>query len=226
MTVAVAALVAFSVVLARLTLTPSTASADIAGANLQPGKSLRQYAEEYTFLAACKQVGGNLLLGAPFGVILPVLVPRRLRMLRMLLLTIGVMVFVELAQGALVEGRAFDVDDVILNTSGALIAYLLLGRRIGRHFHHLAESDQRLAAERAEKAKRAKEQESAAALDTQDARDAGDPTAAVGPRSGKPSLRKPVSRTDPRNRANALARLRVRFGDGFSSRRPRAPRRP
>jgi glycopeptide antibiotics resistance protein len=28
-----------------------------------------------------------------------------------------------------VQGRAFDVDDVILNTSGALLGYLLLGRR-------------------------------------------------------------------------------------------------
>ncbi|MCX4823939.1 VanZ family protein [Streptomyces sp. NBC_01142] len=132
------ALVAFSAVLARLTLTPSQTSADIAGANLRPGHSLRQYAEDYTFLAACKQIGGNLVLGAPFGLILPVLVPRRLRMVRVVVLTGLVMVLVELAQGAIVEGRAFDVDDVILNTGGALIAYLLLGRRIGHRFHALA----------------------------------------------------------------------------------------
>ncbi|MFI1018101.1 VanZ family protein [Streptomyces sp. NPDC020965] len=137
--VGLVALVGFAVVLARLTLTPSAASADIAGANLRPGHSLRQYAEEYTFLAACKQIGGNLALGAPFGLILPVLVPRRLRMVRVMLLTTVVIVFVELAQGALVEGRAFDVDDVLLNTGGALIAYLMLGRRIGHRFHTLGE---------------------------------------------------------------------------------------
>ncbi|OAR27600.1 hypothetical protein A8W25_05085 [Streptomyces sp. ERV7] len=139
MVVAIAALVAFSVVLAELTLTPSPASRDIAGSNLRPGHSLRQYAHDYTFLAACRQVGGNLLLGAPFGLILPVLVRRRLRAVRVLLYTVVVMVFIELTQGALVEGRAFDVDDVILNTSGALLAYLLLGRRLGRGFHHLGE---------------------------------------------------------------------------------------
>jgi glycopeptide antibiotics resistance protein len=49
-----------------------------------------------------------------------------------LLLTATVMLLVEMAQGALVTGRAFDVDDVILNTSGALVGYLLLGRRLGR----------------------------------------------------------------------------------------------
>ncbi|MGW6741850.1 VanZ family protein [Streptomyces sp. NPDC055025] len=135
--VALVALVVFSAVLAKLTLTPSPASAEIAGANLRPGRSLRQYMEDYTFLAACKQIGGNLVLGAPFGLLLPVLVPRRMRMLRVVMLTAVVMVLVELAQGAIVQGRAFDVDDVILNTGGALIAYLLLGRRIGRRFHAL-----------------------------------------------------------------------------------------
>ncbi|RYJ30785.1 integral membrane protein [Streptomyces sp. L-9-10] len=137
MTVALVALTGFAAVLAELTLTPSPASAEIAGANLRPGHSLRQYAEDYTFLAACKQIGGNLLMGAPFGLILPVLVPRRLRMVRVVVLTALVMVLVELAQGAVVQGRAFDVDDVILNTSGALIAYVLVGRLIGRRFHAL-----------------------------------------------------------------------------------------
>ncbi|MFE2634150.1 VanZ family protein [Streptomyces scopuliridis] len=137
MTVALVALTGFAAVLAELTLTPSPASEDIAGANLRPGHSLRQYAENYTFLAACKQIGGNLLMGAPFGLILPVLVPRRLRMVRVVTLTVVVMVLVELAQGAVVRGRAFDVDDVILNTGGAVIAYMVVGRVIGRRFHAL-----------------------------------------------------------------------------------------
>ncbi|MFE6887080.1 VanZ family protein [Streptomyces sp. NPDC057694] len=141
--VAFLALVAFSAVLARLTLTPSPASEGIAGSNLRPGASLRQYADTYSFAGACKQVGGNLLLGAPFGLLLPVLVERRMRMLRVLVVTALVMVLVELAQGALVEGRAFDVDDVLLNTAGALIAYALIGRLIGRRYHTLAEPSKR-----------------------------------------------------------------------------------
>ncbi|MFF2187203.1 VanZ family protein [Streptomyces sp. NPDC058155] len=135
--VALILLVAFAAVLAELTLTPSPASSEIAGSNLQPGHSLRQYAEDYTFLAACKQVGGNVLMGAPFGLLLPVLVPRRFRMLRVMALTVVMMTVVELAQGAIVEGRAFDVDDVIMNTSGAFLAYLLVGRRFSHRFHTL-----------------------------------------------------------------------------------------
>ncbi|WP_381796936.1 VanZ family protein [Streptomyces niveus] len=135
--VALLLLVGFAAVLAELTLTPSPASSEIAGSNLQPGHSLRQYAEDYTFLAACKQVGGNVLMGAPFGLLLPVLVPRRFRMLRVVALTAVMMTVVELAQGAIVEGRAFDVDDVIMNTTGAFLAYLLLGRRLSHRFHTL-----------------------------------------------------------------------------------------
>ncbi|MFD9743658.1 VanZ family protein [[Kitasatospora] papulosa] len=146
------ALVAFSVVLAKVTLTPSPASEDIVTSNLRPGRSLRQYMEDYTFLAACKQAGGNLLLGAPFGILLPILVPRRLRMLRMTVLTVLVIAVVELVQGALVAGRAFDVDDVILNTAGALLGYVLLGRRLSHHYHALA--DERPAAEAAKNAPR------------------------------------------------------------------------
>lgn len=135
LTVVLLGLVAFSILLAKVTLTPSPASEDLVTSNLQPGRSLRQYAEDYTFLAACKQAGGNLLLGVPFGLLLPFLVPRRLRMISMTLLTAAVMVVVELVQGALVTGRAFDIDDVILNTSGALLGYLLLGRRISHSYH-------------------------------------------------------------------------------------------
>ncbi|AXG82744.1 VanZ family protein [Streptomyces paludis] len=138
MAVAFVSLAGFAAVLAELTLTPSPASAGIAGSNLRVGHSLRQYAEDYTFLSACKQIGGNLLMGAPFGVILPLLMPPRYRMVRVVLLTAVVMTLVELAQGAMIQGRAFDIDDVILNTSGALIGYLLLGRRLSRRFHMLA----------------------------------------------------------------------------------------
>lgn len=136
------AMVGFSVVLAKVTLTPSPASEELVKSNLRPGRSLRQYAEDYTFLSACKQAGGNLVLGMPFGVLLPILVPRRLRMIRMVLLTVLVIAIVELVQGALVAGRAFDVDDVILNTAGALLGYLLLGRRLSHRYHVLADGQE------------------------------------------------------------------------------------
>jgi VanZ family protein len=132
---AFAFMVAFAVVLARITLEPSPASAALVHSNLRPGDSLRAYLDQPALRDAVKQIGGNLLLGVPFGVLVPVVAPRARGLLRVLLLTAAVMLLVEFAQGALVTGRAFDIDDVILNTTGALIGYLILGRRVGRAVH-------------------------------------------------------------------------------------------
>ncbi|WP_225825775.1 VanZ family protein [Streptomyces naphthomycinicus] len=132
---AFAFMVAFAVVLARITLQPSPASVPLTHSNLHPGRSLRAYLEQAPLRDAVRQVGGNVLLGVPFGVLVPVLAPRARGALQVLALTALVMLMVELVQGALVTGRAFDIDDVILNTSGALLGWLLLGRRLGRGVH-------------------------------------------------------------------------------------------
>jgi glycopeptide antibiotics resistance protein len=128
-------MVVFAVVLARLTLQPSPASEALTHTNLHPGRSLRAYLDQPALRDAVRQIGGNILLGVPFGVLAPVVAPRTRGFLRVLVLTAAVMLLVESAQGALVTGRAFDIDDVILNTGGALIGYLLAGRRLGRTVH-------------------------------------------------------------------------------------------
>ncbi|MFJ6982901.1 MULTISPECIES: VanZ family protein [unclassified Streptomyces] len=135
MLIAFGFMVAFAVVLARLTLEPSPASESLIHTNLHPGRSLEAYLNQPELRDAVKQIGGNILLGVPFGVLVPVVAPRTRGVLRVALLTATVMLLVEVAQGALVTGRAFDIDDVILNTSGALIGYLLLGRRMSRAVH-------------------------------------------------------------------------------------------
>ncbi|MEU6777391.1 VanZ family protein [Streptomyces sp. NPDC046759] len=135
MLVAFAFMVAFAVVLARITLEPSPASVHLTHSNLHPGRSLRAYLEQARTVDALKQLGGNVLLGVPFGVLVPVLAPRARGVLRVVALTALVMLTVELVQGALITGRAFDIDDVLLNTTGALLGWLLLGRRLGRAVH-------------------------------------------------------------------------------------------
>jgi glycopeptide antibiotics resistance protein len=135
MVCAFAFMVAFAVVLARLTLEPSPASAALTHTNMHPGSSLRAYLDQPALRDAVKQIGGNVLLGVPFGILVPVVAPRSRGLLRVLLLTAVVMLLVEFAQGALITGRAFDIDDVILNTVGALLGYVLLGRRMGRAVH-------------------------------------------------------------------------------------------
>ncbi|MEW1635413.1 VanZ family protein [Streptomyces sp. NPDC093801] len=132
---AFAGTVLFSLVLARVTLEPSAASAGLVHSNTRPGASIGPYLDGASAREAAEQLGGNVLLGLPFGLLLPVLLPQARGLLRVAAVTAVVMTLVELIQGALVTGRAFDVDDVILNTAGALLGYLLLGRRMGRAVH-------------------------------------------------------------------------------------------
>ncbi|MEU2077465.1 VanZ family protein [Streptomyces sp. NPDC013489] len=130
--VALAGMVAFAVVLARLTLEASPASVSLTHSNLTPGRSIENYLNQPGFVDTVKQLGGNIALGVPFGILLPLLSLKARGFLRVALITAATMLLVELVQGALVTGRAFDVDDVLLNTTGALLGYVFLGRRLGR----------------------------------------------------------------------------------------------
>ncbi|MFD9130484.1 VanZ family protein [Kitasatospora sp. NPDC059571] len=133
--VALTATVLFAVALARVTLAPEPGSRGLVHANFQPGWSLRLYLDRPAVRDAVQQIGGNLLLGAPFGVLLPLLSRRAGGLLRVTLLTALTMTLVECAQATLVTGRAFDIDDVLLNTAGAVLLYLIAGRRIHRALH-------------------------------------------------------------------------------------------
>lgn len=133
--VAFVAMVGFAVVLSKLTLGASEASESLTHSNLRPGDSIRNYLSQPAIRDTVKQLGGNIVLGMPFGALLPVLAPRTRGLLRVMLATAVVMLLVELVQGALVTGRAFDIDDVILNTTGAMLGYLIIGRRLGRAVH-------------------------------------------------------------------------------------------
>ncbi|MFF9851176.1 VanZ family protein [Streptomyces litmocidini] len=129
---ALAGMVAFAVVLARLTLEASPASVPLTRSNLMPGRSIGNYLRQPGFVDTVKQLGGNIALGVPFGILLPLLSRKTRGFLRVALVTAATMLLVELVQGALVTGRAFDIDDVFLNTTGALLGYVLVGRRLGR----------------------------------------------------------------------------------------------
>ncbi|UCM86954.1 VanZ family protein [Streptomyces marincola] len=128
---ALVCMVAFAVALARVTLVPSPGSTGLVHTNLRPGHSIRTYLDQPERFDTLRQIGGNVLL----GVLLPMLFPRVRGLLRVMAFTALLMVMVEVAQGSIVEGRAFDIDDVILNVTGALLGYLAVGRRLGRALH-------------------------------------------------------------------------------------------
>jgi glycopeptide antibiotics resistance protein len=119
------ALILYAIALAQTTLIPVASAADVTYNNVVPGRTIRFYIDHSSISTFLLEVGGNLLLCAPLGILLP-LVSRRLDGVRQVTLVTGAgMLIVETIQGFCLTGRSFDVDDLILNTAGAALAYLL-----------------------------------------------------------------------------------------------------
>jgi glycopeptide antibiotics resistance protein len=131
---AFAAIALFSYWAYRLTLTPIHDHGQATG-NTHPGRTLRFYLDRPSVKEALIQIGGNLALLAPLGILLPVVFTRLRGLIWITVTAALISLVIETSQGTLVAGRAFDTDDVILNTAGVLITYLLAGRRIARLVH-------------------------------------------------------------------------------------------
>jgi glycopeptide antibiotics resistance protein len=133
--VALAALAVFAYWAYVFTLTPVPDPRGWAVGNTEPGKTLRFYLDRPNVKEAAIAIGGNLLLLAPMGVLLPMASRRMRGPLRLTILAALVSLAIEAVQGTTVSGRTFDVDDIILNTAGVLLAYLFAGRRVARVVH-------------------------------------------------------------------------------------------
>jgi hypothetical protein len=133
-----AGVVAFAWMINRLTLQPQPGAGKYVHDNTHPGQTLRLYLNQPSVKAALLEIGGNIVLLAPLGVLLPVLSNRFRGPLRVFLAVGLVSLCIEVVQGTMIAGRAFDADDVILNTLGAVVAYLLIGRRVSRWAHRAA----------------------------------------------------------------------------------------
>ena len=71
-----------------------------------------------------KQILGNLVMLLPLGIYLPLLYKKISGFVPVLLVSLLVAVFIEVLQLA-TSFRSVDIDDVLLNTSGACIGYLI-----------------------------------------------------------------------------------------------------
>jgi glycopeptide antibiotics resistance protein len=92
---------------------------------------------KWTPLETLAELFGNVLLFAPLGFLLPLLVPAMRRWRQALAVGAGVSLIIELYQLAWPGVRKASVDDVLLNALGALLGFAalrltetLLGRRL------------------------------------------------------------------------------------------------
>lgn len=102
--------------------------------NLKPFQEIARfwnYREELGFGAAFINLAGNVLCFVPFGAILPVLSRRARNGFLITLLSFQFSLLVECAQLVSKVG-CFDVDDLILNTLGGLLGFVLFA--VCNHF--------------------------------------------------------------------------------------------
>jgi glycopeptide antibiotics resistance protein len=97
------------------------------GYNLFPLKSIFYFFENYskesleTFLI---NITGNIAFFIPFGFFLPLIFKGMNGLLKISLLTIGIIFFLEIMQMVLKVGY-FDIDDILLNWIGIIIGYFI-----------------------------------------------------------------------------------------------------
>lgn len=103
--------------------------------NLKPFFEIRRGLENIDavgYYYVVVNIGGNIAAFMPFGFLLPLISERRKNTGKLLVLSLLLSLTVETIQ-LLSRTGAFDVDDLILNTTGGVLGYwcymLLLGRR-------------------------------------------------------------------------------------------------
>lgn len=95
--------------------------------NLEPLKEIKRfwmYREQLGFFAVATNIFGNILCFVPFGAILPVLNRSTRHLFVIILLSLEFSLMVECIQ-LITKVGSFDVDDLLLNTIGGLIGYLI-----------------------------------------------------------------------------------------------------
>ena len=81
---------------------------------------------------AFRNIAGNIVLFIPIGIFLPVLFRSQRKFLFMLTTTVITICLIELIQALTALGTC-DIDDLILNTAGACIGYLIFRLVSGRN---------------------------------------------------------------------------------------------
>lgn len=122
----IVALASWALLLVAVTFFPLTiVFYDWAGSsNFVPFASISQLIRETSSETALTNIGGNLVLLAPFGFLMPVLFARMRSLWATTWRAAVVSLAIEVGQ-SVTGARATDIDDIILNTTGAMVGYLL-----------------------------------------------------------------------------------------------------
>lgn len=101
---------------------------NIQGNNLIPFKTILGILSQRSFTNDLRNIGGNILLFVPFGILYPLVFPSRSRAAKVFLIGFLSTFLIESSQFLIsaILGftyRSFDVDDIILNALGVIVGY-------------------------------------------------------------------------------------------------------
>jgi glycopeptide antibiotics resistance protein len=126
---AIAALLLFAWLVTGFALTLQPAHplpGQVVDDNFVPFRTIAIYLANATDPFWVRQALGNLLFLLPVGLLGPLAYPALDRWWRILLLALAISVTIEVAQ-LWIPDRSADIDDVIVNVTGALLGYAILG---------------------------------------------------------------------------------------------------
>ena len=95
--------------------------------NLEPLKEIKRFINHVDALGVWPvflNIGGNILAFVPFGYFLPSLSTHKLKFFQVFLLSFELSIGIELVQ-LLSKVGSFDVDDLLLNTTGAVLGFII-----------------------------------------------------------------------------------------------------
>lgn len=95
--------------------------------NLTPFRTIAGYLKQPFWIISIRNLAGNILLLVPFGVLVPLLDPRIRTMKKAVLSGFLFSLTIELLQLSVpyFSSRSPDIDDIILNTLGAILGFMI-----------------------------------------------------------------------------------------------------
>lgn len=96
----------------------------VKGYNLEPFKTIKNYIKYSGTDTMMRNIFGNIVAFMPFGFFVPVILRKTRNFIFMILLSGLMSLLVEVLQYHFAVG-SFDVDDIILNTAGGFLGYLI-----------------------------------------------------------------------------------------------------
>lgn len=93
------------------------------GMNFTPLRTIKSYIKYSGFFHACLNILGNIIIFIPMGIILPIISNNFKKIFKVVLTSLLISIFIEFIQFFI--GRSVDIDDVILNTLGGFLGYII-----------------------------------------------------------------------------------------------------